>query len=529
MTVTRERAALWVTGAAILAGAAAHVRYYTAPFEDSYITYRYARNVANGLGIVYNAGERVEGCTSLSWTLLLAAVAKLGLPLPEIATVLSLIGSASLLALTGYLARVGSPRRSTAFLIAPALVAANGTFAYFAGTGMETMFFSLLVLIAVAAASSQGKRAGVILGGVLGLAAMTRPEGAGHAVIILAALSVSPAGRSRLKAALPLFGVSFGALCAFRYAYFGDLLPNTYYAKATPGLSLWLAGLKYVEEYLTFWGGLAGAVAFAALLRGPGAPSTRSFHTLSALVCAAALLNSVLVGGDTFLFHRFLLPGVPLAAIAVAHAAEQWTEGKVPSRRTVAHAGALALIAWSAVAGFVSRYSGTRRGAPPFATLASDVEAINRQYFVVGSWLREHLPKDAAIAVNAAGIVPYASELPAIDMLGLTDAHIAHRPIPLGMHFHGHEKFDPDYVLDRGPDVIIPGLPILARTRIRVPTLAAWYAPWAPYMPGDAQLLQNPRFGELYVLRVVPVEERGFLVIFVKKASPLARSIRSAP
>jgi hypothetical protein len=506
------------------------VGYYTAPFEDSYITYRYARNVANGLGIVYNAGERIEGCTSLAWTLLLAVFAKLGLSLPEVATLLSLLGSACLLVLTGYLARAGSARRGAAFLMAPALVAANGTFAYFAGTGMETVVFSLLVLVSVGAASSPATRAGVVLGGALGLAAMTRPEGAGYAAVIAFGLSLSPVGRNRLKTALPLFGVSFGALCVFRYAYFGDLLPNTYYAKATPGLSLWLSGLKYVEEYLTFWGGLFGALAFARLLRAPaaGAPATRSFHTLSALVSAAALLNSVMVGGDTFLFHRFLLPAVPLVAIAVVHVAEQLAESGPRSRQALVRGGVIALIAWSALAGFASRYSATRRGAPPFATLASDVAAINRQYFVVGAWLREHLPKATVIAVNAAGIVPYASELPTIDMLGLTDAHIAHRPIPLGKHFHGHEKYDPEYVLDRGPEVILPGLPILSRMRVRVSTLAAWYAPWAPYMPGDAQLLQNPRFGALYVLRVVPVKDE-FLVLFVKKASPLARSIESAP
>lgn len=505
--------------------AVVHVLHYAAPFEDSYITYRYARNVARGLGVVYNAGERVEGCTSLSWTLVLALFAKLGGSLPAAATALALAAAAALVVATGYVARHTAARSGQWFLVAPALVSANGTFAYFAGTGMETVFFALLVLAGVALSIAEGKRAGLLLGASLGLAATTRPEGAGYAAVILCALAFSPAGRAKLGAAAAVFGALFAGLCGFRYAYFGDLLPNTYYAKATPGLALWLAGWRYVEEYLTFWGGFVAVAAFVSLLRARRAGIAGRFHRVAAAVCAAALVNSVLVGGDTFLFHRFLLPAVPLAAIAVAHAAEELAR----VRALPASAGVVALVAWSVTAGFVPRLSITRRGAPPFARLATDVAAINEHYFAVGAWLRDHLPKEATVALNAAGIVPYVSDLPTLDMLGLTDAHIARRPIPLGQHFHGHEKYDPDYVLERDPDVIIPGLPVLSKTRVRVTTLAAWYAPWAAYLPGDAQLLQKTRFGERYTLRVVPVRSGEFLVLFVKKASPLARVIQSAP
>ena len=46
--------------------------------DDAYISYRYSRNLAKGLGLVYNAGERIEGYTNFSWTVLLALGAKLG-------------------------------------------------------------------------------------------------------------------------------------------------------------------------------------------------------------------------------------------------------------------------------------------------------------------------------------------------------------------------------------------------------------------------------------------------------------------
>ena len=38
--------------------------------DDAYISFRYARNLAEGLGFVYNAGERIEGYTNFLWVFL---------------------------------------------------------------------------------------------------------------------------------------------------------------------------------------------------------------------------------------------------------------------------------------------------------------------------------------------------------------------------------------------------------------------------------------------------------------------------
>jgi arabinofuranosyltransferase len=47
--------------------------------DDSYISFRYARNLARGLGLVYNAGEHIEGYTNFFWTVLLAGGIRIGL------------------------------------------------------------------------------------------------------------------------------------------------------------------------------------------------------------------------------------------------------------------------------------------------------------------------------------------------------------------------------------------------------------------------------------------------------------------
>jgi hypothetical protein len=58
--------------------------------DDSFITFRYAENIASGKGFVYNQGERVLGTSTPLYTLLLALLAKLGLPILLFARVLNI-------------------------------------------------------------------------------------------------------------------------------------------------------------------------------------------------------------------------------------------------------------------------------------------------------------------------------------------------------------------------------------------------------------------------------------------------------
>lgn len=63
------------------------------PFDDAFITYRYARNISNGLGFVYNHGEKVLGTTTPLFTLLLSLIAFLTRPeyIPEASNIISII------------------------------------------------------------------------------------------------------------------------------------------------------------------------------------------------------------------------------------------------------------------------------------------------------------------------------------------------------------------------------------------------------------------------------------------------------
>src|SRR6266550_3321989 len=72
------------------------VRAFTV--DDAYISYRYARNFARGLGLVYNPGERIEGYTNFLWTLLIGFGFKLHLDPEAVAKIAGGVASLGALA-----------------------------------------------------------------------------------------------------------------------------------------------------------------------------------------------------------------------------------------------------------------------------------------------------------------------------------------------------------------------------------------------------------------------------------------------
>ena len=95
-----DRLAWWGAGAAMLAGLA-HAVSLRWTCDDAFISFRYARNLVRGNGLVFNVGEAVEGYTNFLWTLGVAVGMLLGVE-PTTWTVVA--GLASWLGVGGLLA-----------------------------------------------------------------------------------------------------------------------------------------------------------------------------------------------------------------------------------------------------------------------------------------------------------------------------------------------------------------------------------------------------------------------------------------
>lgn len=508
---------------AVLGVALAHAALYVLPFEDAYISFRYAEHLAGGQGLAYNPGERVEGCSSIGWVVLLAACRTAGLAIPATAQALSLAAGLGLIFVSIHMA-TGWTQRPWVGLAVGGWVAAHGTFAYYAGSGMETTLFALIVNASLLLlGSARGPRNAWLAGGLLALGAIVRPEGAGYLAAVAAAMALPRKGR---RATLPLV-IAFAALFVpyflWRWDYFGYPFPNTFYAKARVGGAGLVTGLEQVEQFATLHGAWLAPVGVVLIARARG---VSRWLCLTAATIAAAVGNVVLIGGDSFAFYRFLLPAQPAFGIALIFGARlallmlaRRFDLPAPSRRKLAWGGVALLIGWSCALSWLPRTSFTGDLGPPNRTIVLGVKRINAEYFAIGRWLRASFPPDTTIATNAAGIVPYESGLPTIDMLGLNDAHIAHRAVS-GRGALGHQKHDAGYVLSREPAVIFPALPRVIPRKLHGLELMKWYESWFGSLPGDAELFQRPELFDHYMLVTVPIPDEGWVALFLRKTAP---------
>lgn len=443
--------------------------------DDAYIVFRYADHVVQGLGPVFNPGERVEGFTSPLWLLLVVGARAAGISGETAVTALGTLFAVAAVLATWRLARVVAPGWPA--VTAAALVAVHPAHAMWAVHGLETPLFVALVASAFAA---WGRERPVAAGVLFGLAFWTRPE-APLFVAILGALAML---RGERRKAFRLAGAALALavpLLVARYAYFHSLVPNTFHAKTGGGLGRIRFGLGYARRF---------AVSHAALVVACGASLRRDLPPLvvDAIVCGGVWsIWVVWIGGDAFPGFRFFLPVVPLAGLVAAWGMRRALE--TGRRRGLTVAAAIAVPTLVAV------------GAAPDVDLERTTgEEFTAKMLAVGDWLGAHAPGDATIALNYVGAVPYRSGLLAIDMLGLTDEAVAATPIEGRFRFPGHAKGNGASILDRRPEMILMGGVYLGSEPM---------TELGPELDSEEQIVADPRFDREYRRMQVRIPASG--------------------
>lgn len=432
------------------------VRYHGSTVDDALIAFQYAKHLATGQGLVFNPGERVEGYTSFLWIVLVAPLwwlARSATAFVPLAAALSILLAAADLVVVWLLARRLCGDRALAVAAALGLCALDPSYAPYAALAFEIHLLVFFVLVATWLTVAPGPRRAVRLGVVLACAAMTRPDALllGVAVVAgdLAALALRRRDRSaRLRDVttttavwLALYGLYF----AWRFRYYGDPLPNTYYLKlGSSHFDGWARGVAYAKGFVVArgWVPLLALAAAPFALR-PGVRALLPFALLHAIYVVWA-------GGDFYEGHRFLVPLVPVVALLAARvvAALARRAQTVGPRWLAPTTVALAAAAVALVAS----------GANAPGSIARALDAIGEEragHRASMRWLGAHAP-EASIAADDVGAAGFYGDLRVVDVLGVVDRDIAHRDVfTLGRGLAGHEKsarlFD---VLARRPTFI---------------------------------------------------------------------------
>lgn len=419
-------------------------------FDDAFISMRYAHNLVEGRGLVWNPGEAVEGYTNFLWTLLMALSMLVAPESPELSVtllcLLSYLGTAALLWGTGRLLQpegLGGTVAAGAYLV-------NGIATEFATTGMETSAAALTVLALVGCLlKARGPRDLWVVGASLSglLAALLHPDlllfwGVGGLVVLGWSWQAERGLAARLTPALRYGGVAVLLLpyLAWKLHFYGALLPNTYWAKSGD-LSYFSQGGIYLLSVvlgehawilvLLVVAGLVGQLRAGLDLRDLRA----RFWAFVAIGAPLYLLYVAKVGGD-FMYGRFVLPLLPLLLLGAALVPFQ-------AHRLAVPAGVLfGLGLWSLpIVGpdFGRWYMANEEEVYPVDSYRPF--SMNHANFVAGHRFKELLgDSEVLLASSGIGMLGYYSELPVLDMRGLTDKEIARLPLK-ERAMPGHEKW----------------------------------------------------------------------------------------
>jgi hypothetical protein len=331
-----------------MAGLCIHARYlWHEPIDDAGISVAYALSALKGQGLrVTAASQAVEGISNPAWTLLLALTRPI-LSANVLATSRWLglaLAVASLPLFAAWRSRAVKDRFVMTDAIGPVLTAANPSFVHWTIGGLETglhVFGLALAGWLLFGKRARGRRIG--LGLCVAMVALTRPESMLHVVVlgVVWMLLFVAARRKPCRDdgyAILSFAIPVLAYFAFRFWYFSQWLPNTYYAKH----SFDFHGLNYASGFWTVYR-LPCAFAAVGLLLAPfGGRRT----WLPTVACAGLLLTHAVFAiwiarGDWMREWRFLVPAVPLVGLAASLGG--WTVVRFASRalRRIHHRMAL--------------------------------------------------------------------------------------------------------------------------------------------------------------------------------------------
>lgn len=231
----------------------------------------------------------------------------------------------------------------------------------------------------------------------------------------------------------------------WKYFYYGDVLPNSFYAKATASVTSTRRGGMYVYHFFRSY--LLLPFVLIAAFRAKTLLATAP-HRLLAVILVVWTVYVVDVGGD-FMEFRFLVPVMPIGMTLLAALITSFRKRVV-----------VAVMASFVVAGSIwhaSRFQAVD-GIADVASLHAHIVSPDQDWEGVGRVLGrlfEDEDGEVTIATTAAGAIPFYSRLRTVDQLGVNDQWVAKHGVVWSTR-PGHQRLAPHrYLVDRGVHLVI--------------------------------------------------------------------------
>jgi hypothetical protein len=502
--------------------------------DDSYITYRYARNLLGGQGFVYNPGERVLGTTTPLYTSLMALAALpsggVGAPFPTLAWLINALADGLTCIL---LFKIGRRLGYVWAGLGAGLVWAIAPFSVtFAIGGLET---SVYILLLTGMVYAHWQRRHVLAALLACLALLTRPD----ALILIGltaldrALELLQEWRRGAKQRFPwaealVFALPTLTWVAFSTAYFGSPLPHSIAAKsvayrlspeegfvrllqhyATPFLEHLTFGMRWIAVGMAFYPFLFLVGAWQGLRAAPRLWPWAAYPWVYFIVFAIA---------NPLIFRWYLSPPLPAYMLFILIGTENligslaaWISKRRNTRPAEAASlaphwavqvalAALVVVAPTALSLREWRLHpdhGLDRPAPDMAWYR--LELLYRQAAdELAPEIRQASGAPPTLAAGDVGVLGFFSGARILDTVGLNSPQSTrYYPLDASLYTITY-AVPPDLILDEQPDYLV----ILE-------------------VYGREGLLKDPRFWAQYRLRrKIPTDIYGSdgLLIFERKA-----------
>lgn len=470
---------------------------YSSLFDDAMISFRYARNIADGIGPYWNPGDKVEGFTNPLWTYLMSAVYLASGSRERLAPLFVQVICALLLASNCFLfASIAVKMKAQA--VARGYTPALANFLYLGASlspvlfypniywtlmGMEVALLTFLASVLFITLfhpkafedgifSKKGSKS-LLIFFVCVIGQLTRPDFVLVPVSLLAAkfLFSEKSSRAQLSSYIlsGFSGTLAGAIAVYgwRSYFFDSGVPNTYLlkVKGVDVVTQIVSGIGFVKpmikEYFLFFL-LIFVIAWCSRRLG------RILVLASVVYFITVLAYQIRVGGDPWSYWRNFSASLVLmgfsgfAALLLFNSSLKlslgFTEGYValkgPAYLSIGALLSLSLL--MANLGFIKSDLAAplarlvKRGQP-FGVYQVDA---NRQNINTAKALSRILPQGSKIGVFWAGTIPYyMNDYYAVDFLGKSDSYIASMKARGGVSWGGmktvpgHNKYDLKWTL----------------------------------------------------------------------------------
>ncbi len=414
-------------------------------YEDAYITYRYAENLAQGSGFVYNQGERVLGTTTPLYTLVLAVAQLIGIPVLVTGLWLNLLADAAVVILI-YLFLQNAVSEQFA-LLAGIWIALSPPNVEWSISGMETGFVTFL---SFAILYAYWKKRYVALAVLSALLILLRIDGAVLLLVIAGHFLFTE--RHIPWKVLLIFGLIVIPWFIFSTLYFGSPIPNSIGAKFVLYGShqnliwpnFWLITGKFIGR-----AGLMSNVLAVAAIAGIGTAVVKARHLVPMLLWFFSYYGLFILS-KTVIFPWYLIPPLPvwtlMAVLGLAQAASWFTlaflKNLSPRPRDWLYSLATLLLSFAALVPLSGRFS-------EVASIQSYEDTIRKP---LGLWLKNNTSSQATVYLEPIGYIGYYSQRYIYDDAGLISPQL----IPFNQEAPGLQQFlkkiqavEPDYVVVR--------------------------------------------------------------------------------